>query len=935
LGSKILTVTNGSTTFAGVIQDGGIGGGTAGKLTVSGGTETLTGTNTYTGVTTITAGTLALKTGGSIATSSDVIDNATFDISQTTTGASIITLSGTGTASLGSKALTITNGSTTFGGVIANGGIGGGTAGTVTISGGTETLTGTNTYTGATSIGSGATLALSSTGSIATSLGVTDTGTLDISNTSSGASITTLGGAGTVTLGGKFLTITNGAAGSSGLTPAGVFSGSIGGSGGLAITGGHQELTGTSTYTGGTTVINATLSINSGASLGAASGPLTLNNSTLVADNNLTTSRPVTLLGIDTLNTGNYSVGLSGNVSGSGSLYVDGTGTLTLSGTNTSTGGITVASGATLASTSTAALGSDPLSYVTPSNTVVDAFTGTAHVLGPLELVNGSQTDIYVSSINSLVGVGSVNANVIVQNGGLTAPGDGPGTITISGAVTNLPGSTFQVDVDGSASSIGCPSMLGCAGTYSSLVLTGAGGVYTAGGLIAPILRGIDPPANNTYTPTLGTTFLVVQAAGGVLGSYSSLTQPSSGLAAGTRFDTLFYSNDIELVVTPVTFKNVPGMGVTLNGNQNQVAGAIDALRGPAGPRNNAGATQDLAILYSLPATSLPQAYSTLSGEVATGAKFGAFKMTTEFLSLISDEGIDGRDHKAPIGPKVWGSVFGLGGQNKGDTLQGSNNVSSQAEGVAFGAEYRFNSNFVAGVAGAGGATGWSLSQSLGSGSTAGYMLAAYGGWQSDRAYVSASGEFGFHDASTDRYALSLEHIKSKYTAQVYGGRLEAGYAFPVATSVTITPYAALQSQSYKTPTYSEGDGAGGAFGLTFNGQTSSDTRTELGARFDAKVATAAAPLLLSLRTGWAHEQFDGLSMQATFNPALQAGAAPGANTAFVVTGAKPAKDAALLSLSAKMQASKHLTFDVNFDGGEFANGSSNYGASGAIRFHW
>jgi len=64
LGSLTLTVgaNNLSTTFSGVIQDGGINGGTGGSLTKSGtGTLTLSGANTYTGTTTVTAGTLLVS----------------------------------------------------------------------------------------------------------------------------------------------------------------------------------------------------------------------------------------------------------------------------------------------------------------------------------------------------------------------------------------------------------------------------------------------------------------------------------------------------------------------------------------------------------------------------------------------------------------------------------------------------------------------------------------------------------------------------------------------------------------------------------------------------------------------------------------------------------------------------------------------------------
>ena len=172
-----------ASTFTGVFSDDASG--IPGSLSItnsaaSNGTVTLTGTNTYTGTTTIDTGaTLALSGTGSIATSRGVVDNGSFDISATTSGASITTLSGNGQALLGAQTLTITNGASngagsgTFDGVIS------GTGG-VTLTGGTQTLTGTNTYTGATTINPAATLALSGNGSITTSSTVNNTGKFDV-----------------------------------------------------------------------------------------------------------------------------------------------------------------------------------------------------------------------------------------------------------------------------------------------------------------------------------------------------------------------------------------------------------------------------------------------------------------------------------------------------------------------------------------------------------------------------------------------------------------------------------------------------------------------------------------------------------------------------------------------------------------------------------
>jgi autotransporter-associated beta strand protein len=210
LGGQELTVAAGGT-FSGVIADGGAGGNTQGSLIIAGGVETLMGTNTYTGETTINPGaTLALFGTGSISNSSAVFDNGTFDISQVALGTMITSLAGSGQALIGSNFLIVTNGATTFSGDINDGGIGGGTGGSLMVTGGTQTLSGINTYTGVTIVGTGATLALSGSGSIATSAAVDVLGTFDISQTTAGASITTLLGNGNVALGSKALTITGG-----------------------------------------------------------------------------------------------------------------------------------------------------------------------------------------------------------------------------------------------------------------------------------------------------------------------------------------------------------------------------------------------------------------------------------------------------------------------------------------------------------------------------------------------------------------------------------------------------------------------------------------------------------------------------------------------------------------------------------------------------
>jgi autotransporter-associated beta strand protein len=182
-----------STSFdirAGTVNGVLAGAGALQKSTAS--TVTLSAADTYTGATVISGGTLALTGAGSIAHSSQVnLANAagTFDISGTTAGASITTLAGVANShvTLGAQTLTLSNGSTSYAGIIQ------GTGG-LAMTGGTQTLTAVDTYTGATTI-NGGTLVVN--GSIVTS----SLTTVNAGGTFAGAGLV---GALTVNSGGAF-----------------------------------------------------------------------------------------------------------------------------------------------------------------------------------------------------------------------------------------------------------------------------------------------------------------------------------------------------------------------------------------------------------------------------------------------------------------------------------------------------------------------------------------------------------------------------------------------------------------------------------------------------------------------------------------------------------------------------------------------------------
>jgi fibronectin-binding autotransporter adhesin len=330
LGAKYLNLASASDYFSGAIS--GTGG-----LIVSGGTESLSGTNSYTGGTTINAGTLQLGHGamnGSVV--GNVVDNGTlaFDLTGSTVFAGVISGSGvvmqigsgttiltaantySGGTTINAGTLQIGNGSTTgsiSGAVTDNGTLAFGRTDTTTFAGtilgtggvtvvsGTTVFTALNSYAGATTINSLADMALSGSGSIATSGLVTDNGVFDVSATTSTPQITSLVGSGTVNLGSQSLVLTNG---------SGTFSGTIVGSGGLILNGGLQTVSGTNSYSGSTTINGGTLAVNG----------------TITSSSGVTINSGGTLGGTGTVPSVSVSSGgtISPGVAGAGTLHVNG-----------------------------------------------------------------------------------------------------------------------------------------------------------------------------------------------------------------------------------------------------------------------------------------------------------------------------------------------------------------------------------------------------------------------------------------------------------------------------------------------------------------------------------------------------------------------------------------------------------------------------------
>ncbi len=851
LGAHTLTLSQASDAFTGTI--GGTGG-----LHVAGGTEVLAGANGYIGVTAIDfKAQLTLAGTGAIASSSGLADNGTFDISGVN-GASIKSLSGDGVVRLGAQTLAITSGSDTFSGAI-NG------AGNLHMTGGAEVLGGSNGYTGSTTVDQGAELALAGSGAIAASSGVVDNGTFDISGTTSGAFIATLSGGGVVNLGVQQLTLTNASGTFSGVIqdpPGGV----------LAITSGTETLTGVNTYTGGTVVSNATLKVASDASLGATSAGVTLNNAELVLLNGTTSTRGFTLVNAATIATNGQASTLAGTIGGSGGLIASGGGVLTLTGTNTYAGGTLVDGGTTLKVAGDASLGASggtlniadgtvqALGDLTTTRQVVLGGDGlleadgydlqllgglyeqkdgiTTQILSGDATIDGSlsiSSDGYVVLPGStLRGVGYFNLPITVE--GTLAPGDDPGTMIVTAPVTFTSQGRLAVDIDGTGTNSG-------AGNYSRVIVTGAGNQFTAAGTLAPVLRGITGSATNTYTPPVGQSFTIVQAQGGVTGAFSSITQPT-GLASGTRFDSIYGTNAITLYVTPADYTNLSSLGVKLSGNEASVGGGINALRGTAGSRPNAAVESALTDIFSVQANSIPVVLDQFSGEAYADALRSAAIRTVHYADIV-----DGLD--LPTDPS---RGHGLWLQGYGQNTSLGSVKSNTTGGIVGGYDQRIR-NVLVGVA---------------AGHDEGDLTEVANG---DRAKVDLTHVTGYADLSLGQVragvqlggvetSVSVDRGLGVIDGMAHGSGSDWGFAGAVHVGYELalgqwrlTPDASINAATIRDGVIDESKG--GVVALNLSSGRFDEVQSKLGAELVTTYHMGGVALRPVLDLGWVHELND------------------------------------------------------------------------------
>ncbi|MFL6820432.1 MAG: autotransporter domain-containing protein [Bradyrhizobium sp.] len=623
----------------------------------------------------------------------------------------------------------------------------------------------------------------------------------------------------------------------------------------------------------------------------------------------------------------------AGSIEGDGVVAL-GSRNLAVGGNNRSTtfsgviqdGGVIMSTGGSLTKTGTGTL----------TLSGINTYTRRTNVDGGTLVVNGSITSPQSTRVNdggTLSGFGTVRGTTINPGGTLAPVSSSQGTLTVQGNLLFIPGANYLLQF-----------------TSSATARTNVTGSAALAGDVNAIFGGSTTKQNN------------ILHAGGLSGSFAGSSTNSPGFTS-----TLSQSStDVFLNLTAQL-----GVGNSLPARQQDLANGINTFF-------NGGGTlpPGFTALFGLSGPGLTNAVTQISGETATGSQQTTINAMNQFMAIMGDPFVAGRGGmaisvagampfagesegasayvsagrqrkasereayamftKAPRArayePRwsVWASGFGGSQTTNGNATLGSNDTTSRIFGTAVGVDYLFSPNTVAGFALAGGGTNFSIANG-GSGRSDLFQAGGFVHHAVGPAYLSAALAYAWQDITTDRTLsiLGVDRLRAEFNANAFSGRLESGYRLvtPWMGGLGLTPYAAGQFTLLSLPGYAESVVSGvDSFALSYNSKTTTAPRSELGLRTDKSFAMRDGILTLRGRAAWAHDYNSDRSIAATFQ------ALPGVS--FIVDGAKPAPDAALVSASAERRWLNGFSLAATFEG-EFSHVTRSYAGKGVVRYAW
>ena len=547
---------------------------------------------------------------------------------------------------------------------------------------------------------------------------------------------------------------------------------------------------------------------------------------------------------------GTLSVSSGSTLTNSQPIQITSTGTATIAGT------VNANIAVTGTSVSTSSISTASTSFtVSSGGTVIGDLTlnsGVASIDGTL---NG---EVNVYSGGALRGSGTIEGGPwYIYTGGILEPGNSPGILYTTTSGIAQSGSITIMDIDGATVGTG-------GGHYSQINIGGSSSTFTinTGAILYPKIRDITDSGGegvtNTYVPTLGTQYIIVYAEGGVSGTFTTISQPSSGLPTGYRFIDTYTSDEVILSIVP----SYSTIGATVSNNMKAVGTVIDDTSS-----DNSDRAVVLTDLYALTSTSsIGTALQQISGDAHTVSPLAAYRGQQAVMGMVDDRlaslrrdgGASGTNltsldfanisssEKASIlgalsanfgsnngsktstaGPSLWMrtiSQTSLGG-NDGNALA----LNSSSIGAVFGADYGLGKDKIVG-----GAVSFVSNAATGGSQVLSTGLSFYGTQSLAPFYVSGR-IGGSYDEYSNSRSIDFSTISRTASSSTNGyqvtGNIELGRRYDIL-GYSIEGYSAVNAGSIHRSSFSES--GVNTLNLTISEYGANTLNTTLGTRISS-----------------------------------------------------------------------------------------------------
>lgn len=638
----------------------------------------------------------------------------------------------------------------------------------------------------------------------------------------------------------------------------------------------------------------------------AASGTLSLSDP-------LTVLVPTFLIDQATIQTSSTAI-FNAPVTGPGGLTVAGGGTVALNAVNNYAGGTTVSSGmlalnGSLMGAMAVAQGATFLNggtYATQGAafTNAGAFTNNGTVTGDLtntgSAANNASGVIDGAVINSgsfnnagkitgqftnsgtLSGNGTVGS-LVAQSGSGVAPGNSVGVIRVTGDAVFAAGSTHLVDI-------------GPNGDADLVQVDGR--AHLAGNIQTQAMAG--------FTPTLGASYTILTAAGGVSGAYATL-QGNLFSPTAYPFMTTALAHGPNAVSLDIVRSNTTYASAGVTPNHVAVANAIESL--PTG-------TELHQAVSRLNTQTAPLAFHALHGSIYASAQSVMQQQSTYVRDILGGRLRQASDATSPtqaasaprtvpgLTATLWGAAFGGWGNSKHSA--NATSLHRTIGGFMAGIDAPLDTQWRIGLAGGYSNSTLKDSNRAASGNIDNYTVAAYGSGSFGAVNLRFGGAYTWHDLSVGRIITfpGLSSVAGSNldagTVQVFG---EASYRIDLG-SARIDPYVGLAYVNVSTDAFHE---RFSPVALQGRSDAQANTYSALGLRASYSMPVAQGVLTARATLAWQHA-FGDVTPDTLLSFARTA-------TPFSVAGVPIARNAALVGARLDYAATENLTVSLAYDG--------------------